>query len=344
MYAACKLIFVAVQVARLAGWVGAAYRGRVQTIFLVGPTAVGKSAVTLELARTLGAGLSAEASVKAEIVSADSMQVYRGMDIGTAKPSATERQEVRHHLIDVVDVSEPFDVKRFVDLAQNAIAEIHARGNVALVVGGTGLYVRALRQGLFAGPGRDPVLRARLEVMPAATLFAELERVDPVTAARIDRHNPRRLVRALEVFYATGKPIGEMQTEWVQGSGFKVQGSEIGVCLDRERDELYARIERRIEEQIAAGWVEEVRGLLARGLEKNPTALQAAGYRELVAHLRGELTLAEAVVRIKTRTRQLARRQLTWFRREPDLVWVGVKPNETAPQTAARLREMIPTR
>ena len=175
------------------------YRDHVQTIFLVGPTAVGKSAVALELARKLDGGLSAEALAKAEIVSADSMQVYRGMDIGTAKPTPAERAAMPHHLIDVCEISEPFDVKRFVDLATKTIADIQARGKTALVVGGTGLYVRALRRGLFEGPSRDVKLRAELERKSAAELFSELQRVDPRTAARIDRHNPRRLVRALEV-------------------------------------------------------------------------------------------------------------------------------------------------
>ncbi len=299
-----------------------------RAIFMVGPTAVGKSAVALELAPQL----------TAEIVSADSMQVYRGMDIGTAKPSRAEQKEIRHHLIDVCDVGEMFDVRQFVDLATNAIKAIHKRGKTALVVGGTGLYVRALRQGLFAGPGRDPALRAKLEMMSVATLAAELERVDPLTASKIDRKNRRRLVRALEVFYSTGKPIAEMQTQWQQSRDKNVAPT---FCLSRAREDLVARIERRIDEQMALGWVEEVRRLLAAGLENNTTALQAAGYRELAAHLRGELTLPEAVARIKIRTRQLAKRQMTWFRREPDLVWITVKPDEASTATAGRILHHI---
>src|SRR5208282_5640694 len=177
-----------------------------QTLFLVGPTAVGKSAVALELAQRLNA----------EIVSADSMQVYRGMDIGTAKPTAAERALVPHHLIDVCEVGDVFDAKQFVELASRAIADIHSRAKLALVVGGTGLYVRALRHGLFEGPSRNEELRARLEAMAAPELFEELKRLDPQTASRIERHNPRRLVRALEVFHETGKPISELQKEWVK--------------------------------------------------------------------------------------------------------------------------------
>ena len=247
-----------------------------QTVFLVGPTAVGKSAVALELARLLDA----------ELVSADSMQVYRGMDIGTAKPTKEEQALVPHHLIDVCEVSEVFDAKQFIEMASQAITGIHARGRKALVIGGTGLYVRALRQGLFEGPPRNEKLRERLEKMSAVQLFEELKRLDPATSERIDRHNPRRLVRALEVFHETGKPISELQKEWDN-----CVVVPMGFMLNRDRKDLHARIERRIDQQIAAGWVDEVRRMRENGLEKNPTALQAAGYRELVAHLRGDLSL-----------------------------------------------------
>ena len=288
------------------------------------------------------------------------MQVYRGMDIGTAKATLEEQALVPQHLIDVCEVDDPFDVKRFVELATRAITDVHARGKCALIVGGTGLYVRALRHGLFEGPSRDAKLRAELERKSAVELFAELERVDPRTAAQIDRHNPRRLVRALEVYYATGKPIAELQKEWAsphlnplplgernghsipKAFGEEGPGEGCVFCLNRERDDLYARIERRVDAQIAAGWVEEVKRLLARGLEKNKTAMQAAGYRELAAHLRGELSLAEAVKRIKPRTRQLARRQLTWFRREPDVTWIEISRDETVAETARRVRTMFP--
>jgi tRNA dimethylallyltransferase len=278
-------------------------------IFLVGPTASGKSAVAVGVAGKLGA----------VIISADSMQVYRGMDIGTAKIKG-------QRLVDICDVSEHFDVKRYLELAVPLLPR-------ALVVGGTGLYVRALRQGLFEGPGRDEALRARLEAMSAQDLFAELERLDPKTAASIDRHNPRRLVRALEVFHTTGKSIRDLQTQSATG------GLIFG--LDRDRADLYRRIEQRIDEQIAAGWLDEVRQLMARGLERNKTAMQAAGYRELVAHLHGKHSLPEAVTLIKARTRQLARRQLTWFRREPGLIWIDVRPDELPTETAGRILQRI---
>ncbi len=302
---------------------------RMQTLFLVGPTAAGKSAVALELAGRLDA----------EIVSADSMQVYRGMDIGTAKPTSAERALVRHHLIDVCEVGDVFDAKQFVGLASTAIADIHSRAKLALVAGGTGLYVRALRQGLFEGPSRNEVLRARLEALTAPELFEELQRLDPQTAARVDRHNPRRLVRALEVFHETGKPISELQKEWSKDE--PGQHATPIVCLNRTREDLHARIERRIDGQIAAGWLEEVRRLLPLGLEKNPAAMQAAGYRELVAHVHGEIPLDNAVALVKTRTRQLAKRQLTWFRREPQLQWMEIGRAEQPSETATRVRDVF---
>ena len=305
-----------------------------QTFFLVGPTAVGKSAVALELARRIGG----------EIISADSMQVYRGMDIGTAKPTDAERAVVPHHLLDICEVNEPFDVKQFVDRASSAIADINSRGKTPLVVGGTGLYVRALRRGLFEGPSRNPELRQRLEQMKPTELFEELEKVDPLTASRIDRHNPRRLVRALEVFYETGKPIAELQNEWKTESPKQDGGDSFAFCPNRERQDLYERIEQRIDAQITAGWVEEVRQLIARGLEQNKTAMQAAGYRELVAHLAGKLSLPEAIAQIKTRTRQLARRQLTWFRREPQLDWIEIGRDESPGDTARRIRAIVEER
>jgi tRNA dimethylallyltransferase len=267
------------------------------------------------------------------------MQVYRGLDIGTAKPTAEERARVPHHLIDVCDVSEVFDAKRFRELASQAIADIHSRNKTALVVGGTGLYVRALRHGLFEGPSRNEELRVRLEKMSAPQLFEELQRVDSLTAQRIDRHNPRRLVRALEVFHETGKSISQLQTQWTKAE--PKQAAPPIFCLSRDREDLRARMEKRIDGQIAAGWVGEVRRLLTRGLEKNPTAMQAAGYRELVAHVQGNLPLPEAITLIRTRTWQLAKRQLTWFRREPQVNWIEIGREELPLDTARRILQGI---
>lgn len=274
-------------------------------LYLVGPTAAGKTAVAHLLGRP--------------VISADSMQVYRGLDIGTAKDKAA-------HLVDLCDLTESFDVKRYIALATPLLPG-------AVVCGGTGLYIRALRQGIFDGPARDETLRQRLEALPAAALFAELQRLDPKAAADIDPHNPRRLVRALEVFHTTGKSIRDFQTQTSTG------GLIFG--LRRDRQDLIRRIETRIDEQIRAGWLDEVRQLMGQGLEQNKTAMQAAGYRELVAHIRGQLSLSDAITQIKTRTRQLARRQMTWFRREPGLQWLDVRPDESPTETARRILHRI---
>ncbi len=324
-----------------------------QSLFcLVGPTAVGKSAVALALASELDA----------EIVSADSMQVYRGMDIGTAKPSAEDRARVRHHLIDVVEPSESFDVARYRELALAAIADMRARGKTPLVVGGSGMYLRALTEGVFDGPSADPIFRERLENLDAATLHSRLAELDAAAAKNIGMHNKRRLIRALEVIEATGKKFSEQQTQWRTELSSKTQnpkpketpsaklqktskdlqlgdwkfsgnwGLGFGVFqfvgLQRERADLYRHIESRVDEMFAAGFIQEVRDLLKRGLAQNATAMQAAGYREVTAHLRGELSLADAKRLTTQRTRQLAKRQLTWFRHQATVSWLDVKPDE----------------
>lgn len=269
------------------------------------------------------------------------MQIYRGMDIGTAKDNTAQ-------LVDICDITESFDVKRYVALATPLLPN-------SVVVGGTGLYVRALRQGIFDGPVRDETLRARLEALPAPELFAELQRLDPKAAATIDRHNPRRLVRALEVFHATGQSIRDFQTQGRtrppgapradhDSARPAVAPSQAPIFgLQRDRHDLVQRIDQRIDEQMRAGWLDEVRQLMTQGLEENKVAMQAAGYRELVAHIHGQLSLPEAVNLIKTRTRQLAKRQMTWFRREPGLQWLTVAADEAPAVTAERILEKLPS-
>lgn len=297
-------------------------------LLLSGPTASGKSEVALVLAETLGG----------EIVSVDSMQVYRGADIGTDKPSPEVRARVPHHLINVVDLTETFDAARFVALARRAVAEIQARGRVAILCGGTGLYFRAFLAGLGAAPPPDPELRARLEATPLAELLRELEERDPETYARIDRRNPRRVVRAVEVIRLTGKPFSAQRAAW------DASPAEPIYVLRRAPAELRARIEARVERMFAAGLVEETRRLLARGLEQNRTAMQALGYRQVVEHLRGERTLAETIALVKTRTWQYARRQLTWFRGQPNVEWVDVAAGERAEAVAARIQRLWASR
>jgi tRNA dimethylallyltransferase len=291
--------------------------------FLGGPTAAGKSAVALELAERVGG----------EIISVDSMQVYRGMDIGTAKPGAEERKRVWHHLIDVAGLDEAFDAARFVQMAGAAVAEIQGRGRIPIFCGGTGLYIKAFLEGLGESPAADAVLRAELEARPLPELLAELEKSDAVTFQRIDRKNPRRVVRAVEVIRLTGKPFSAQRARWDE-AGRGPPGCLIG--LTRPAGELHERMARRVEEMFARGLVAETEALLGRGLEQNPRAMQALGYRQVVEHLRGKRALPETVELVKIRTRQFGKRQLTWFRRQMRLEWISME-GQSAGAVAARL-------
>ncbi len=297
-------------------------------LFLAGPTASGKSAVALLLAERLGG----------EILSVDSMQVYRGLDIGTAKPTAAERQRVPHHLIDVADLAEPFDAARFVRLATAAEREIQARGRVPIYCGGTGLYFKALLEGLGEAPPADAAVRTRLEATPMPELLAELAASDPATFERIDRQNPRRVIRALEVIRLTGKPFSAQRADWKRAGA---PGDSGPVCnifvLQREPDELRTRIDTRVDQMFAGGLVGEVESLLTRGLRENPTAMQAIGYRQVVEHLEGLRSLADTVALVKQKTRQFAKRQLTWLRGKMTATWLPVSPKETDEAVAERI-------
>jgi tRNA dimethylallyltransferase len=277
-------------------------------IFLAGPTAAGKSALAVELC----------ARLHGEIISVDSMQVYRGMDIGTAKPSAEERRRTPHHLIDTVTLEQRFDAAQFVRLAAAAAQEIQSRGQRPVFCGGTGLYFKAYLEGLGNAPPADLRLRAELEAIPLAQRLEELQQRDPEALRTIDRHNPRRVIRALEVIRLTGRPFSEQRARW--GEVHAQAGAFIGVT--RPMGELARRIEQRVEEMFQRGLVAETESLLARGLAQNPAAMQALGYRQVVEHLRGQRGLAETIALVKIRTRQFAKRQLTWFRRQMDLDWV----------------------
>jgi tRNA dimethylallyltransferase len=288
-------------------------------IFLAGPTAVGKSEVALLLAEQLGG----------EIISVDSMQVYRGLDIGTAKPTVAECARMPHHLIDVAELSEPFDAAKFCELARVAVGDIQSRGRVPIFCGGTGLYFKAFLEGIGEAPPSDTKLRAELEATPLAGLLHELAERDPVTFEKIDRQNPRRVIRAIEVIRLTGRPFSEQRSGWQTDLRSTVHGSRFAV-LTRPKSDLDARINVRVDTMFARGLVAETQGLLARGLAQNPTAMQAIGYRQVVEHLRGERSLAETVELVKIKTRQYAKRQLTWFRRHAAATWVEVGPNEEA--------------
>ncbi len=301
------------------------------SIFIVGPTAVGKSAVALRLAERLGG----------EIISADSMQVYRGLDIGTAKPSREERARARHHLLDVVDVTEPFDAAKFVARAQAAVAETQARHHRPVFCGGTGLYVKAFLDGLGNAPPADPTVRAALEAAPLDVLLTELSERDPATFARIDRQNPRRVIRALEVIRLTGKPFSEQRAEWRREDATEKNRAAAIIGLCRATDDLRARIDARVDQMFAEGLVAETQTLLAAGLEQNPTALQAIGYRQVVEHLRGERSPEETIALVKTRTRQFAKRQMTWFRRQLPVHWLEIPREESVDETAGRVEAAL---
>ncbi|HKQ48184.1 MAG TPA: tRNA (adenosine(37)-N6)-dimethylallyltransferase MiaA [Phycisphaerae bacterium] len=298
-------------------------------ILLLGCTASGKSAAALELASRLDA----------EILSIDSMQVYRRMDIGTAKPTPAERAAVPHHLIDVAEPGELFSVSRFVELADAAIADIHARGRRVLAVAGTPLYLMGLMYGLFDGPSADEAFRAHLRARASRegtpALHAELSKFDSKAAERIHPNDLKRIERALEVFHLTGRPLSEQQVQWEAGA---LRYPAIVVGIRRSREDVSRRIRLRVEAMIAAGLVEEVRSLAN---ELGEQSRQAVGYAEILTHLRGACSLGDAVERIKINTRQFAKHQRTWFRKFAMTRWIDVEPDETTASITERLWQAI---
>jgi tRNA dimethylallyltransferase len=299
-------------------------------IFIAGPTAAGKSELALALAERMGG----------EIISVDSMQVYRGLDIGTAKPSAAERARVPHHLIDICDLRESFDAAQFVHQAQRAVAEIRSRRRRPIFCGGTGLYFKAFLEGLGEAPATLASLRAELEATPLDRLLAELQARDPETYGVIDRQNPRRIVRAIEVIRLTGKPFSAQRADW--GAPAAGVATPNFFLIQRPGPELQARINRRVEEMFQRGLMTETRQLLSRGLTENRTAMQAIGYRQVVEHLRGERGLSETVELVKSRTRQFAKRQMTWFRRHARAQCIGWKSGESSDAALAALLAGLP--
>ena len=282
-------------------------------VVLCGPTAAGKTAAALALAEHF----------PVEVISADSRQVYRLMDIGTAKPTALERLQVPHHLVDVVWPDEPFDAARFARLAAPVIDAVQQRGRLPLLVGGTGLYIRALTAGLAELPAADPAIRRRLaasaDTEGSAALHRRLAVVDRESAALLHPNDRVRLVRALEVFELTGRPL----SAWRREHGFR-QGRYrlLKIGLTAERTELYRRIDRRAATMFAHGLVEETAALLAAGYPSHLKALQTIGYRESLRLLGGECTAAEALQELQQATRRYAKRQLTWFRADSEVIWV----------------------
>jgi tRNA dimethylallyltransferase len=298
--------------------------------FLAGATACGKTATALSLAPRIGA----------EIVSLDSMAIYRGMDIGTAKPSTEERAAVRHHLIDILDPADDFSVADYLRAAEQACEGIVSRGRAPLFVGGTGMYLRALLRGVFEGPSADAGLRARLqseavETSPEA-LHARLAAVDPGAAARLHPADVRRVIRALEIFELTGRPASEQLAEEPLPED---QRPRRVFWLSPPRSWLHGRINHRVDAMFAAGLVDEVRALIGGGRGLGRTASQALGYKEVIEHLEGRISLIDCINQVKTRTRQFAKRQETWFRNLIEAQPVVMTGQETAEEMAQLVYE-----
>jgi len=280
-------------------------------IIICGPTAVGKTQVGMQLA----------AGFNGEIISADSQQVWRGFDVGTAKANLTERSDIPHHLIDICEPTEHFDAERFVKLADGAIADIAGRGKVPIIVGGTGMYIRMLERGLCDAPPRDARFRKKLELEIESdglwNLHDRLKEIDPESASAIHPNDHTRIVRALEIHHLADIPASEFRKKHSFAER-RYDALKFGLTIDRE--ELYRRIDERVDRMIENGLVDEVRSLLARhSAECQP--FQAVGYREIVAHLNGRMNLEEAVRLTKRNSRHFAKRQLTWFRADPEIEW-----------------------
>ena len=301
-------------------------------VVLLGPTAAGKSAVAVQVAKRFGT----------EILTADSRQVYRGMDIGTDKPSLEERQGIAHRLIDLVDPDEPYNTGRYRRDALEEIDRVIREGRLPFVVGGTGLYIRTLIRGICEAPAADEDIRRELMALVAAqgrdALYAELVRVDPVTASRLHPNDESKVIRALEVFRLAGCSLASLQAQHqLQAEAFPT----LLIGLQRPKESLYRRIEARIDWQLTHGMVEETRALLARGYSRALGSMKGLGYRHLAAQFAGEYDAVEMERRFKQDTRQFAKRQMTWFRKEPGIVWLMLDELEPVGRTADRVVEQI---
>ena len=287
-----------------------------KVLFIIGPTAVGKSELAIELAKKLDG----------KIISADSMQVYFGMDIGTAKPSKAELEEVPHHLINILPPDKPWSVSDFVNNAKTMIEDIAKRGKLPIVVGGTGLYLNALIEGYsFPVIERDLEVRKSLEgeakSYGSLHLYEKLKKIDPDTANNIHYNDTKRIVRALEVYELTGKPMSLLRSKDEENLSFK----PVIIGLDMDRHALYKRIEARVDDMLKAGLIDEVKKLLNEGYDKSLTSMEAIGYKEVIDHLNGKYTFDELVNMLKQNTRNFAKRQMTWFRRFKNVNWVDVE-------------------
>jgi tRNA dimethylallyltransferase len=300
-------------------------------LIIAGPTAVGKTDSSILLAGELGA----------EIVSADSMQVYRGMDIGTAKPTKEQRRLIYHHMIDIAEPDQPYSVGDFLRDARTAIDGIIASGGVPIVVGGTGLYIRALTRGLFHGPPADLELRERLlrrESEEPGMLYSDLVKVDPEAAIKIHPNDLRRTVRALEVYYLKDRKLSDFQRE----HSFQDRPYTFRLLfLVRSRSELYPRIESRVDQMLAEGLEAEVKTLMERGYSPELASMQGLGYKHFIDCFLGKTSRDEAVALLKRDTKRFAKRQFTWFRREPETIWVDITGLSKTGEIVERIKKNV---
>ncbi len=308
-------------------------------VAVVGPTASGKTDTAIELAKLLNG----------EIVSADSMQIYRGMDIGTAKPSLSEMQGIPHHMIDVADIDEAYSAARYRDEAASCIKDIHAKGKMPIVAGGTGLYLNALTLPMVFGSVQgDEAYRESLRAIAAEqglhALYGMLENADPESAQRIHPNDERRIIRALEIYRLSGRKMSEMKMEADRENIYKKSGYDLiilGITL--ERTILYERINRRVDAMVGKGLVEEVRGILKKGYDPGLQSLQGLGYKETIAFLNGQTTLEEAIETIKRSTRRYAKRQMTWFGRDARIKWYDAMAYSDAGELAVCMAASVRT-
>ncbi len=307
-------------------------------ILILGTTASGKGSLAFELAKNLDA----------EIVSIDSMKVYRRMDIGTAKPSPEQREQIKYHLIDIIEPSDSFSVGAFHEVVLQQIEQIKNRGKKIIAVGGTALYIKALLYGLFDGPGSDEnvriLLRQRIETEGAIELHRELATIDPAAAERINPNDSKRIIRALEVYQITGKPISSFQKQWgthdVQNSNDTNHGWTI-LGLKREKTDTSSRINQRVKKMILAGLVDEVKSLLDEEEPLSKQARCAIGYAEIIRYIEGLIDLQEATELIKKNTRRLAKGQRTWFKTFKDVHWLDIGQNESTEEILGRTQKLL---
>ncbi len=298
-----------------------------RVLAIVGPTASGKTKIGIEIAQEL----------KTEIISADSRQIVRELTIGTAKPDEVELNKVKHHFINIISLNEKYDVGRFVKEAKEIINRLHSENRIPVVVGGSGLYINSLLYGIFEGPSSDDEIRLELEKelkeKGIESLIKKLQEVDPVTYEKIDKKNPRRIIRALEVFFLTGKPISQFQKEKHQEPPF--EKIIFGLLWDRKK--LYERINHRVDQMIEQGLIEEVKEILNKFGENVNIALQTVGYKEVIDYLKSKITYNEMIELIKRNTRRYAKRQLTWFRKVRDINWIEINSEEELDKIAKKI-------